>query len=60
LENKKIALEIKDDGVGFNVKQKKKGIGIKNMKSRVEKIHGIFSIHSRPNEGTIINIQIPI
>ncbi len=60
LNNGKITLEIKDDGQGFNIKQKRKGIGLKNMKSRVEKLKGVFSIHSIPNEGTTINIQIPI
>ncbi|QAA81500.1 hypothetical protein EI546_07080 [Aequorivita sp. H23M31] len=60
LNNGKITLEIKDDGQGFNLKQKKKGIGLKNMKSRVKKLKGVFSIHSLPNEGTTISIQIPI
>lgn len=60
MNDNKMELTIADDGVGFNVKQKKKGIGIKNMKSRTEKLNGVFSISSNINEGTTIKIQIPI
>lgn len=58
--NKKLLMEIKDDGVSFDAKQKRKGIGIKNMKSRTEKLNGKFSIVSKHNKGTQIIIKIPI
>lgn len=51
---------LKDDGIGFNIKKNKKGIGIKNMTSRIEKLNGVFNIYSKLNEGTTIKIQIPI
>lgn len=60
LDKKKLVLIIKDDGFGFNVKQKRKGIGLMNMKSRVEKLAGLFMIHSTLERGTTITIQIPI
>lgn len=60
LKAKHLVLTIKDDGLGFKVKQKNKGIGIKNMKSRVEKLNGEIDIHSILNKGTRITIQIPI
>jgi len=60
LNSKDLVIVIKDDGIGFNLNQKKKGIGIKNMTSRVEKLNGIFNIHPKRNEGTTIKIQIPI
>lgn len=50
---------IKDDGLGFDVKKSKKGIGIKNMETRVEKLNGAFNIYSKSNEGTTIIIKIP-
>ena len=50
---------ISDDGVGFKDK-KKPGIGLKNIKSRVEDIHGKISIDSKPGSGTKISIFIPI
>ena len=50
---------INDDGKGFNIDKKKKGIGLKNMKERVEEINGVFSIKSELEKGTTIEIQIP-
>ncbi|MFK8058577.1 MAG: ATP-binding protein [Polaribacter sp.] len=59
-ETKKIiSLSIIDDGKGFNVDKKKNGIGLKNMKERVEEISGTFSILSALNKGTTIDIEIP-
>ena len=58
--NKKLLMEIKDDGISFDAAQKRKGIGIKNMKSRAEKLNGVFSIVSKYKKGTQITIQIPI
>jgi len=57
---KKLSIVIKDDGVGFEVGKKRKGIGIKNMKSRIDELNGTFHIYSQPNQGTIIEIQMPI
>nr|WP_321231550.1 ATP-binding protein [uncultured Psychroserpens sp.] len=60
VDGKDLALIIKDDGIGFNIRQKKKGIGIKNITSRAEKLNGFFNVYSKYNEGTTIKIQIPI
>ncbi len=60
LDNGNLVMMIKDDGIGFNVEQKKKGIGIKNIKSRTEKLNGVFNIYSKLNEGTTVKVQIPI
>lgn len=59
LNNKNLVAVLKDDGIGFNINKKRKGIGLKNMASRIEKLNGEFNIHSKPNEGTTIKIQIP-
>ncbi|MGJ8746102.1 tetratricopeptide repeat-containing sensor histidine kinase [Polaribacter sp.] len=55
-----LVLSITDNGAGFIIKKKEKGIGIKNIKSRVVKLNGKFKIYSKPNEGTKIVIEIPI
>lgn len=60
LINKHLLLKIKDDGIGLNTKDKKKGIGMKNMQSRVEKLKGNFKLYSKKNEGVNIEIKIPI
>ncbi|MBN8640861.1 MAG: sensor histidine kinase [Flavobacteriales bacterium] len=54
-----ISIEIKDDGVGFDLKDKKTGIGLRNMQARMEEIKGKFSIESKPHNGTKINLIIP-
>lgn len=56
---KSVFLMINDDGKGFDIDKKKKGIGLKNMKERVEEINGVFSIKSALEKGTTIEIQIP-
>lgn len=56
---KNLVLTISDNGKGFNVKNKKKGIGLSNIKSRVEKLNGKLSINSEVNIGTTTIIEIP-
>lgn len=53
-------LNISDDGVGFNVKKKKKGIGLQNMLSRINECEGTFEIQSKKGEGTKIMVTVPI
>tara|TARA_B110001469_G_scaffold111217_1_gene113260 strand:+ start:3754 stop:5733 length:1980 start_codon:yes stop_codon:yes gene_type:complete len=60
VDERKLVVEIKDDGVGFDKRQKRKGIGIKNMTSRIKKLNGEFTILSNPTKGTQLKIQIPI
>ncbi len=55
-----LLLQISDDGVGFNVKKAKKGIGLQNMLSRINECDGVFEIQSKKGEGTIITVTIPI
>lgn len=60
LIKEQIFLYIIDDGVGFDVKLKSKGIGLKNMKSRVHKLNGTFDIKSYKDKGTSISISTSI
>ena len=50
---------LKDDGVGFNSDTRNKGIGFKNMQSRVRKMKGILEIESKEGNGTKIILFIP-
>ena len=60
IEKTKLLVRIKDDGDGFDIKKAKKGIGIKNMKSRIQKLKGTLEIQSKMEQGTTILIQIPL
>ena len=54
-----IHIEITDNGIGFNVKKSKSGIGLKNIQSRVTMINGTLEIKSNIGKGTQINLIIP-
>tara|TARA_R110002051_G_scaffold56046_8_gene103999 strand:- start:49909 stop:51999 length:2091 start_codon:yes stop_codon:yes gene_type:complete len=49
-----------DNGRGFNVNKGKKGIGLRNITSRINKLNGTFQVDSSENNGTTINLQIPL
>ena len=59
LEKNLICLDIIDDGDGFDTSKSKKGIGLKNMKSRVEEINGEITFISQSGNGTEVNVKIP-
>lgn len=51
--------EISDNGVGFDETANTEGIGIKNIRSRVEAMEGIIELHTAPGAGCRIIIEIP-
>ncbi|WP_408040165.1 tetratricopeptide repeat-containing sensor histidine kinase [Tenacibaculum amylolyticum] len=59
LHQEQVIIKIQDDGVGFDAKKGKKGIGIKNIKTRVEKLSGSVDFISVINKGTTLLIYIP-
>ena len=54
-----IELKIWDDGKGFDLNKKVSGIGLENIKKRVELIRGTHSLISELNIGTKLTINIP-
>jgi signal transduction histidine kinase len=54
-----LELTIEDDGKGFKLSKSRKGIGIKNMRSRAHKMRGKITINSRTNRGTTIHVVVP-
>jgi len=59
-------LEIKDNGVGFNVVEKQQsassasGVGLKSIFNRAQLIGADISINSKPDQGTVILIKLPL
>ena len=52
LENKKqIKLVIADNGIGFDIHKKQKGIGVANIKSRAASYNGMVTFISQPGSG---------
>lgn len=54
-----ICLFITDDGVGFDTHKSKKGIGLRNIHSRVKELNGTVAFQSEIDKGTTIHIKIP-
>jgi len=50
---------IGDDGKGFTFDKERRGIGIRNIRSRVKKMHGTWTIDTAPNKGTVMKLSIP-
>lgn len=57
-----VHLVIKDDGVGFETKKKpaSKGLGLTNMRERIDSFGGSFDLKSGPKTGTVIRVSLPI
>ena len=49
-----------DDGRGFDMIKTSKGFGLENIEKRIGYYKGNFEINSVENEGTIIQIDIPV
>lgn len=58
--DKGILLKIEDNGKGFDMKQKKEGIGIENIRRRVLFLKGDITIQSAPGKGCKIEASIPL
>ncbi len=54
-----LRLEIEDDGQGFDISAET-GMGLSNLRQRVDNMGGQLTIHSQPNEGTAIRVSIPL
>ncbi|WP_299119133.1 tetratricopeptide repeat-containing sensor histidine kinase [uncultured Tenacibaculum sp.] len=55
-----VLLNITDNGIGFDTKISKKGIGLRNLQERVRDLRGTLNISSEVGNGTKTNIQIPL
>jgi signal transduction histidine kinase/sugar lactone lactonase YvrE len=60
LDNRKLHLEISDDGIGFDYEKRRNGNGLNNMRQRAEALKGSFSCDTARTKGTTIRCDIPI
>ncbi len=56
-----ISVTIEDNGKGFDLSQKEniEGIGLKNMRTRIEYLKGTIEFDSTPSKGTLVAIHVP-
>jgi two-component system sensor histidine kinase UhpB len=55
-----LKIEVLDDGEGFDPALASEGIGIIGMRERVFAVGGSIRVESRPGEGTLVAIQLPL
>jgi signal transduction histidine kinase len=59
-ENSRLLLQIADNGKGCEITQESEGIGMRNMRTRVDSHNGTFSVVSRPGEGFTLSVALPL
>jgi two-component system NarL family sensor kinase len=61
-DEKEISVTIEDNGKGFNMANKEniEGIGMKNIKTRVEYLNGFVNFDSSEGRGTHVYVEIPL
>ncbi|HVU94408.1 MAG TPA: PAS domain S-box protein [Puia sp.] len=55
-----ISLSIDDDGRGFDSRTEAKGIGLNNIRKRVESLSGKFTLRTAPGKGCTIITEFPM
>lgn len=60
LKNNFINLIVEDNGTGFNQTKSSDGIGMHNLKSRVQMINGNLSYESADGDGTVTIVRVPV
>lgn len=58
--DKKLLMRITDDGVGMDMNKATKGIGLKNITSRLSVLSGKMNIESSPGQGFSMEVEIPL
>lgn len=56
----RLTLLIRDDGIGFNPAKKTSGIGLRNIRNRVNYYNGTLDLESAPGKGCTLTITIPL
>ncbi|MEQ9300909.1 MAG: sensor histidine kinase [Cyclobacteriaceae bacterium] len=60
VEPKELTIKYVDDGIGFDLSNVQKGMGLKNIESRVDKIDGIYKIYTTPSKGLEVVIKLKV
>jgi len=55
-----VCLSIRDDGVGFDTSRARTGLGLIGIEERVKELGGSLAVHSWPNRGTLLRVEIPL
>jgi len=59
-DDKKLFLEMQDNGIGFDQQTTKKGLGFNNIFNRVEFYQGLVQLTSVVGKGCTLQVEIPV
>jgi signal transduction histidine kinase len=63
-ERNLLRVEYRDDGCGFDQKKQTEkgtsGMGLENIRSRIKSLNGWLYIHTKPEDGVVVTIHIPL
>jgi len=60
IANDYLSLIFEDNGQGFDAASVKAGMGLQNLRARVERFQGTITFDSNPTHGTTVIIEIPL
>jgi signal transduction histidine kinase len=60
LDGDDVAVEIQDEGRGFDVPATPRGMGLEIVQDRVDALDGMLEVTSAPDRGTTVSIRIPV
>jgi len=55
-----LAVTVEDNGTGFNIDEKKDGLGLHNIQTRVSSFDGRFGIESEAGKGTSVSVEFDL
>jgi PAS domain S-box-containing protein len=66
IQDGSLELSVRDNGRGFDLKSarafqdKRRGIGLTNVRERAAALGGVCELNSAPNQGTVIHVRVPV
>jgi signal transduction histidine kinase len=57
-KGRNIVMDISDNGKGFETDRPYKGLGLRNMRERVQMLGGEVEVLATPGEGTLVRVKV--
>ncbi len=55
-----LTVTVSDDGKGFDISQDSTGVGLRNIRSRIDNLGGTLEMRSEASAGTVTTVRIPL
>ncbi|EDY20331.1 putative signal transduction histidine kinase [Chthoniobacter flavus Ellin428] len=60
IENEQLIISVRNDGQSFDPHTEGDGNGLRNMRQRIETIHGTMTVESSASQGTEVRFSVPL